>query len=264
MSLKLTYVVFIDMHILLKSILETTVNLLYPPHCVGCGVSLHRETDPYLCGGCRNGITYIESPRCSRCGAGLGPYSKTSEKGCICCNNIQLHFDGAFSAVYFNGAVKELIHRFKYSKKEYLAKRLMTIMSRALDPSTPFPERPKLIIPVPLHWRKKMQRGFNQAELLAQHIGRHLGIEVQPKTLSRVRNTYPQTSLSPAQREENVKGAFQIRTPIQFKGKPVLLVDDVLTTGLTASECARVLKSAGAERIYVLTVARSLGPDPEP
>lgn len=252
------------MQITIKDVLEATVNLLYPPHCLGCGSSLHREVDPHLCECCKKEIIYIQSPRCNRCGAGLAPYSSTTEKGCVHCYNMQLRFDAAFSAVYYNDVVKEIIHHFKYNKKDYLAKRLMAIMSNALGSGIPFPEPPKLVIPVPLHWRKKMQRGFNQSELLAHYIGTTLRIEVLPKGLSRIRNTPPQTSLSPTQREENVKGAFQVRRAAKLKGKAVLLVDDVLTTGLTASECARVLKKAGAESVYVVTVARSVGLDPMP
>ncbi|MFN3466417.1 MAG: double zinc ribbon domain-containing protein [Candidatus Brocadiales bacterium] len=246
---------------MLKELLETTVNLLYPPHCVGCGLSLHRELGPYLCEGCGKGITYIQSPRCLRCGAGLGPYGSSPEEGCEYCNTVRLRFDAAFSAVYFHGAVKELIHQFKYGKKEYLVRPLISIVYRALDAGLPFPGTPYLVIPVPLHRRKKAQRGFNQAELLARHIGRYLEAEVVTRGLSRVRDTCPQTSLGPTQREANVRGAFEVRIPARFSGKTVLLVDDVLTTGLTASECAKVLKRAGAERVYVLTVARSVGPD---
>ena len=252
------------MKIRLKDIWETAVNLLYPPHCLGCESSLHRQVDQYLCGGCRKGITYVQSPRCPRCGAGLGPYSQSPEKGCVYCKTVRLRFDGAFSAVYFQGAVKELIHHFKYRKKEYLAGPLTTLVYKALDIGVPFPENPHWIIPVPLHWRRKVQRGFNQAELLARYIGKYLGVEVLPSNLSRVRDTHSQTSLGTSQREENVRGAFEVRTPARINGKNVLLVDDVLTTGLTASECARVLKGAGARMVYVLTVARSVGPDQEP
>lgn len=252
------------MKMVLKNLWETTLNLLYPPHCLCCGSSLHREADRYLCEGCKKGIAYIKNPRCPKCGAGLAPYSRT-ENGCMYCNTLQLRFDTAFSAAYFHGAVKELIHCFKYSKKEYLIKPLMDITSKALETGIPFPVNPHWIVPVPLHWRKKMQRGFNQAELLAQYIGRNLGIKMLPRCLSRLRDTHPQTSLSTTQRKENVKGAFRVRAPSNcIKGKTVLLVDDVLTTGLTASECAWALKRAGVERVYVLTVARSVGTDPAP
>ncbi len=225
---------------------------------------MHREADPCLCECCQKEITYIQSPRCPRCGAGLGPYSSNPERGCTYCSTLRLYFDGAVSAVHFHGPVKELIHRFKYRKKEYLVRPLISIMTSALSNGNPFPENPHCIIPVPLHWRKKIQRGFNQAELLAYQIGRYMEVEVLPNNLARVRDTHPQTSLNHTQREENVKGAFRARIPARLQGKTILLVDDVLTTGLTASECARVLKRAGVERVYVLTVARSLGLDPGP
>jgi ComF family protein len=250
---------------ILEKVREATLNLLYPPHCLGCGESLHRDVDPYLCEGCKTGITFIKNPRCTKCGAGLALYGKTPEDGCIHCQAMRLRFDTALSAVYFQGGVKELIHHFKYNQKEYLVKPLMAFISKALETGLPFPEKPHWIIPVPLHWRKKGQRGFNQAELLARCIGEELGIRVLPKGLSRLRDTRPQTSLSLTQRKENVKGAFQVKAPSEFiRGKTILLVDDVLTTGLTASECARVLKRAGAERVHVLTVARAVGTDHSP
>jgi ComF family protein len=248
----------------LKGLWKATLNLIYPPHCLGCGSSLHRGSDIHLCEGCGRAVAYVQNPRCPRCGAGLGPYGKAFEKGCTYCETLPLRFDAAFSAVYFNGVVRELIHHFKYERKEYLAKYLTTFIAKALDAGSPFTEDPDCVIPVPLYWRREMQRGFNQSKLLAQHTGRHLKIEVLPKCLSRVRDTPPQTSLNPTQREANVKGAFQARSPVKFKDKNILLVDDVLTTGLTASECARVLKRAGARKVYVLTIARAVGPDPGP
>ncbi len=246
------------MSTVLKDLWKTVIDILYPPHCIGCGVSLHNDTDPYLCGDCKRGITYIRDPRCARCGVGLGPYGQVSEGGCIHCRSLRLRFDGVFSAVIFQGAVKELIHHYKYQNKEFLISPLMDVLLKAMQDCTPFPQRPHWLIPVPLHWRKKMQRGFNQSELLAQHLSRHLGVDVLSNSLYRIKNTQSQISLSATQREENVKGAFHVKRPAKVKGKTIILVDDVLTTGLTASECARALKSAGAEKVYVLSVARAI------
>lgn len=245
----------------LKGLWKATLNLIYPPHCIGCGSSLHRGADTHLCEDCRKGISYVQNPRCHRCGAGLGPYGKAPEKGCAYCETLPLRFDAAFSAVYFNGVVRELIHHLKYKKKEHLARYLTAFMTKALDTGSPFTEDLDCIIPVPLYWRREMQRGFNQSKLLAHDVGRYLRVEVLPRCLLRVRDTPPQTSLNPTQREANVKDAFQVRSLAKCKDKNILLVDDVLTTGLTASECARALKRAGARKVYVLTIARSVGPD---
>jgi ComF family protein len=112
-------------------------------------------------------------------------------------------------------------------------------------------------VPVPLHWKKKQERGFNQSELMAKKICRKLSLPISINNLHRVKNTLSQTQLSRLQRQKNVNDAFKVKNPDLFLEKNVLLVDDVLTTGITASECARNLKNAGAKKVYLLALARS-------
>ena len=188
---------------------------------------------------------------------GLGNYSLVSKEGCAACKSHSLRFDGAFSATYYEGAIKELIHKFKYGKQEFLAEPLAELIVRHFREIDLSQRRLDVVVPVPLHRRKRAERGFNQSDLLGRNAGKLLGLEVCLGGLKRTRNTPSQTSQPYSRRRENVRGAFLVKRPEQFKEKGILLVDDVLTSGLTASECAKVLKEAGARKVYVLTVAKS-------
>lgn len=239
----------------IREYLDALANLLYPMHCAGCQKSLHDKGWWYLCSDCRDSISYITGRCCVRCGLELGDYAVASPDGCIECRGRRLRFDGAFSATYYEGVIKELIHRFKYGGQEFLIKPISEVLLR-------YAGRLQLgdidvVVPVPLHRRRRLERGFNQAELLARVVARFLGLRVCVGTLRRVRNTVSQTELPYSRRADNVRGAFVVKRPGGFRNKNVLLVDDVLTSGFTASECARVLKEAGAGRVYVLTVAKS-------
>lgn len=237
--------------------LSAFANLLYPMHCLGCRKSLHLENGRYLCADCWGGISYITGPRCRRCGMGLGDYAMVSQDGCMDCRARRLRFDGAFSAVYYEDVIRELIHQFKYGRQEFLVEPLAEVLVQYVKGLRPHLGNVDMVVAVPLHRKKRLERGFNQAELLGRAVGRFLGLGMHAGGLQRVRNTPSQTSLPFSRRAENVRGAFWVKRPAEFSGKNILLVDDVLTSGLTASECARVLKRAGAGEVYVLTVAKS-------
>jgi ComF family protein len=147
--------------------------------------------------------------------------------------------------------LRKLIHLFKYAGMRPLARPLADFLSLAL----PRDERFDVIVAVPLHWRKQWRRKFNQSELLARAISRRTAIPVC-KALKRVRPTSAQAGLSNAARRRNVAAAFQCRLPAAVRGKRILLIDDVMTTGATAAACALALKRAGAVRVALLTVAR--------
>ncbi|MEE9200983.1 MAG: ComF family protein [Candidatus Brocadiales bacterium] len=237
--------------------LAAVVNLLYPMHCSGCWKSLHNEDSKYLCNNCWHGIHYITGTRCPRCGMGLGDYALASREGCTECRTKNFRFDAAFSAVYYEDTVKELIHQFKYKRQEFLAEPLSEILIRYAKKTGLSQLDINLVVAVPLHRRKCAERGFNQAERLGRKIGRFLDTDICTGDLKRTRNTASQTSLPYYRREENVRGAFWAKRPAVFQDKNILLVDDVFTSGLTASECAGILKKAGARKVYVLTVAKS-------
>lgn len=149
--------------------------------------------------------------------------------------------------------MRTLIHRFKYGYQVRLRRPLGLLMAEEIS----LPGGSDLIIPVPLHVRRLRQRGFNQAVLLGEILAQEWQLPMERTTLQRVRWTEPQTTLPAAAREANVRGAFAVARPIGLAGRRVLLVDDVYTTGSTVSECARVLRHAGAAEVLVATVART-------
>jgi ComF family protein len=169
----------------------------------------------------------------------------------LCRGNLQ-GFDAAYSFGAYEGALRELIHLFKYDRIRTLARPLASHLVSAF----PREERFDAIVPMPLHWFRRWQRGFNQSALLAREIGRRCGLPVV-HAVRRRRATRPQAGLSNARRRVNVAGAFSPARGRSVRGLRVLLVDDVMTTGATASACARALKNAGASYVAVLALARA-------
>jgi ComF family protein len=161
-------------------------------------------------------------------------------------------FDAAYSFGSYEGVLREWIHLYKYGRVKTMRRPLGELLAAAL----PREEHFDGVVPVPLHWRRRWQRGFNQSELLARGIGKRCGIPVV-RALRRTRYTSTQAGLSNTGRRVNVAAAFAVRRGQALTGKRLLLIDDVLTTGSTAAACARVLRRAGAARIVLLTVARA-------
>ncbi len=182
----------------------------------------------------------------------LNSFPLDSEGRCGLCRSGLRGFDAAYSFGGYGGTLRELIHLYKYGKVAPLSAVLGGYLLRAL----PRDEAVDFLAPVPLHWRKRWDRGFNQSELLARAVSRSTGIPVRG-VLRRHRATAAQAGLSNTQRRRNVAGAFRCHRPLEVRGKRIVLVDDVMTTGSTAAACARALKSAGAARVMLLTVARA-------
>jgi ComF family protein len=152
----------------------------------------------------------------------------------------------------YDGALRSLIHLLKYGGVTPLARVLAKRMLLALPQGQTY----SAIVPMPLHWRRRWRRGFNQSELLATELSRRLGVPVK-KVVRKRKSTPAQAGLTSAQRRKNVAGAFEVRRPNEIAGGHVLLIDDVFTTGATAGACAAALKRAGAGRVTVLTLARA-------
>jgi ComF family protein len=157
----------------------------------------------------------------------------------------------------YEGSLQEAIHRWKYEGKTTLTPFLGNWMVEGLHRYWD-PNRFDLLIPVPLHPQRLRERGFNQALLLVKEVSRQTGIPYRKRLLRKVRPTTPQVNLSGVEREKAVRGSFHMIRKEEVKGKSILLVDDVYTTGATVNECARVLLTAGAERIDVITLAHAL------
>lgn len=197
----------------------------------------------------------IKEPRCERCSS---PFHGAITELFVCtnCKERELHFDCAISCYLSDGPVREFIHGFKYLRHTFLRQTLAGWLSEALDDprmrALPF----DALVPVPLHHVRRRERGFNQAEVLAELIAPAAGKPVWD-ALKRVRNTPTQTRLDRSERMENLNGAFKVRDPQQVKGRDLVLVDDVFTTGSTVEECSRVLRKAGSKSIRVITIARA-------
>ncbi len=170
---------------------------------------------------------------------------------CTVCREGLANFDAAYSFGSYEGSLQQLIHLFKYAKVESLANTLSHFMVQALPLEANF----DLVIAMPMHWRKRWERGFNQAELLAQPVARRYGFKLS-KNLRRTRYTKSQAGLSETDRRANLRGSFEVRRPEQIAGKRMLFIDDVFTTGSTLRAAAEVLKAAGAAHVSALTLAR--------
>jgi ComF family protein len=200
---------------------------------------------------------------CSICGERLSVPALFSEgeARCALCRRLEPPYVKAAAYGSYESGLRELIHLLKYDGVRPAANVLGRMLSDAIVPlQSLFAEASVLIVPVPLHARKRHQRGFNQAELIARAASKlqpSRRFELKP-VLDRTRETQSQIGLSRHDRRENLRGAFAVTAPEAIRGREVLLVDDVFTTGTTASECALVLRRAGAAKVYVATVARTL------
>ena len=185
------------------------------------------------------------------------------------CRRVEPPFARATAYGSYEGGLRELLHLLKYEAIRPAASVLGRMLSEAISALQPsFGDTQLLVVPVPLHREKLRQRGFNQAELLAREaikiVGANGRMLLNSRILERRRPTQSQTGLTRHQRRENVRGAFAVATPGEIAGREVLLVDDVFTTGTTLSECARILRRAGASKVWVATVARTLKADAQP
>ncbi|HLG99913.1 MAG TPA: ComF family protein [Bryobacteraceae bacterium] len=189
---------------------------------------------------------------CVQCRAPFRSRFPLDEQGrCALCRRGLRGFDAAYSFGFYEEELRELIHLFKYGRIQTLAQPLGGLLAAAFPREQSF----DLIVPMPLHWRKRWQRGFNQSALLAREMGRRTNIPVA-NSLRRVKSTAAQAGLTNAKRRLNVSGAFEARRRAALNGKRVLVIDDVMTTGATAASCARALKRAGAAQVTLLTLAR--------
>lgn len=190
---------------------------------------------------------------CRSCRTPFATKHPLDEEGrCPLCRLGMRGFDAAYSFGMYEGRLRKLIHLFKYGRIRPLARPLAAWLASAL----PLDQRFEAVVPVPLHWRRRWERGFNQAALLARAVARRCGVP-SVRALRRRRATAAQAGLSHAGRRANVSGAFLARRDRRLAGRRVLLVDDVMTTGATASACAAALKRAGAAYVAVLTLARA-------
>ncbi|MGB8274816.1 MAG: ComF family protein [Alphaproteobacteria bacterium] len=228
------------------------LDLLLPPRCLKCGCQVQRSGT--LCTGCWNAVQFLGPPQCARCGY---PFEFDAGSGSLCaqCTREEPEYGRARAVFRYDAASRGLILAFKYSDRTDAALAFGHWLMRAGHDLLADAD---LIAPVPLHWTRLFARRYNQAALLANALARASGIPAAPALISRRRRTPSQGGLGAEARRRNVRSAFGLsaRAREQVEGRRVILVDDVLTTGATVNECARLLLGAGAKAVDVLTLAR--------
>src|SRR5437764_7473034 len=228
-------------------------SLLYPPACTICSAPV--ESGEYLCAECESKVSRIVPPFCATCSE---PFDGaiTTTFSCVNCAHRRLYFEAAVSAYRARGIVRHVILNFKYGRQIHLRHLVARWLVRALDDERLRERQFDAIVPVPLHPARQRERGFNQAMLLAEWLSSHLGLPLRP-ALERIHYTTTQTAFDRSERMQNLRGAFRLRKKADVRKLRVLLIDDVLTTGSTLSECARILKKGGARSVYAATAARA-------
>jgi competence protein ComFC len=228
-------------------------SLIYPPSCTICAAPV--GFNDYLCGDCEAKLFRIVPPFCAKCSE---PFDGaiTTIFSCANCAHRTLYFDAAISAYRSRGIARHVILNFKYGKQIHLRHLITGWLMAAINDPRLRDQKFDAIVPVPLHPARERERGFNQAGVLAETIGPALNGPVRP-ILQRVRFTTTQTAFDRAERIQNLRHAFRLRRNADVRNLRVLLIDDVLTTGSTLSECARVLKENGARAVFAATAARA-------
>jgi len=246
---------------------ESLFSVLFPSDCRICSMPLLNISRLPVCPDCLAGMDPIAGKVCSVCGervlSAYADYDAEGLRRCAVCRRVERPFVRAVAYGSYDGGLRELIHLLKYNGVRPAASVLGRMLAEAIHSLEPaFEQRTVIVIPVPLYQGKRRQRGFNQAELIARAALKfHPAderLQLAPDILLRTRDTHSQIGLNSHQRRENMRGAFTAARATEVIGREVLLVDDVYTTGTTASECARVLRRAGAAQVWVATVARTL------
>lgn len=236
----------------IRGFVRTLLDFFYPCVCVSCGKSLFAYGMSGLCPACEKKVEYIDNRCCGYCGTSAGDFASLG-RGCTRCRPHEQHFTRATGVVRYTDPVRMLVHDYKFKGNRGLGGMFARQMVERLEDSG-FPANFDLVLAVPLHKKRYQKRGYNQSEVLARHIARSIGVKYDNRVIYRTRNTVAQSLVAVSERSENIAGAFSVDADLW--GKTVLLVDDVLTTGTTASECARVLREAGARCVYVCVWAR--------
>jgi ComF family protein len=236
----------------LKRFGRIVVDGILPPRCLACGATVGEPAS--LCGPCWSAITFFAPPWCSNCGL---PFEHPMGEGAICgaCATRPPAWHRARSVLRYDRHSRRLVLMLKHGDQTHLAGAFGRWMQRA---GSDVLVEADLLIPVPLHWTRLLARRFNQAALLAHAVRAAGGPAVGADWLVRRRRTPSQGRMGPLARARNVRGAFALRRGRNVAGKRVVVVDDVMTTGATAEECARVLRQAGAASVGVLVLARAV------
>jgi len=236
----------------LNRLAVAAIDVLLPPRCLSCGAAVGRSGT--LCAACWRGITFLGRPCCACCGL---PFDFDLGEQSLCggCVRSAPPFTRARAVMRYDDASRKLVLGFKHGDRLHFAPAFGQWLKRA---GAELLADADLIVPVPLHWTRLFARRYNQAAVLAHALKAAGGPPVAPDWLIRKRRTPPQGKTGAESRRRNVAGAFALKPGKSVKGKRILVIDDVFTTGATVSECARVLKRNGAAQVDVLTLARTV------
>ncbi len=222
--------------------------------CEACGTAPQEPGDT-LCAECAQALRPKAEARCPRCAIRLGPHVPI-ESRCTWCRTQRLRFRSARALFTYDGVVRDLIHAAKFHQRTYAAERLADLFAAGFERKD-FPEGVSVIVPVPMHRREERMRDTNLVRMLSERLGKKIHVKRDAGALVQTRMASPQFTLDPAQRRRNVEGLFAAREGLDLKGREVLLVDDILTTGATANECVNALRDAGADKVHVAVIART-------
>jgi ComF family protein len=231
-------------------------DLALPAVCTACGAS--EVAAEGLCSNCNVRLLALVSlPYCPRCGSTVGPNIPVRQEGCWACPHPLPRFTQVVRLGPYTDPLRSVVRDMKYRRRDWLHHRLGRLLGQA---ATRAEEAPfDLVLPVPMHWRRRLTRSCDQARLLARAVAKELHLPLGDE-LIRIRHTAPQVHLSRTRRIENMRGAFGVRRAGSLAGANVLLVDDVTTTGATANEAARTLLAAGASKVLLAVVAKAEPP----
>jgi ComF family protein len=229
------------------------LNILFPKTCPLCGEIIHPKGE--ICETCGKQLAYIQEPKCKKCGK---PFDAQEEEArvreyCPDCVKRCHSYDFGMAVFQYTESVRESIYRFKYHNQRTYAGFYGKAMAKQYG-QTILALGVEALIPVPVSAKKKISRGYNQAELIAAELGKTLNLPMENNLLQRIKNTTPQKELNDIERRNNLKNAFKIKENI-VKYRKILLVDDIYTTGSTVDACAQVLKTAGVKNVYFITLA---------
>ncbi|WP_437206143.1 ComF family protein [Planctomicrobium sp. SH664] len=241
----------------LRELASATLDFMYPPACRWCGEQLPQSTKPQsFCDGCLVRLFPPPPHTCERCSAPVGPHLQTLS-GCIHCRHEKHAYEQVVSLGAYDGELRGACVRSKQNYQAPLAGAMADLLvSRAQSRFQAWAAH--FIVPIPHFWLDRMTHLHHPGDTVADQLHTRLGIPVERHILAKVRRTPKQHLLKQTARRNNLQGAFRVRRGVRLRGESVLLVDDVLTTGTTAHRAAKVLKQAGAGKVFVAVLARSL------
>lgn len=236
-------------------IVEEFMDIIYPPRCPVCG-EVKKEKSRLTCSGCLKKLVWIQEPQCKKCGKML---AGGKQEYCFDCSKTQYHFESGYPLWNYDDIMRKSIADFKYGgRREYGEFYGEALVQRYGNKFLAL--KVDAIVPVPVHYTKRRERGYNQTEIVADILGKRLEIPVWKDWLIRIRKTMPQKELNQLERLKNLEEAFAIKKQYYLQDDvKILLLDDIYTSGSTVEACTNVLLKAGVKKVYVSTLCIGKG-----